>query len=84
MASLVPAKIAKPLEEQAMGHEEQRRQQLAAIKLEQTMQQMTRRPEMQLRGVQAPELKAIMRGRYDAANQLDCLFLRLLGHIPWL
>jgi hypothetical protein len=81
MVSLVPSKIAKSLEEQAMGHQEQRRQQLAAIKRADNATDDEAARDAVAR-VQAPRLKAIMRGRYEAANQLDCPFLRLLGHIP--
>lgn len=60
--SMVLGKHANPWEEQAINHEEQRRQQLAAMNMEQALQWMTGRPELQLRGVQAPVLKAIQDG----------------------
>jgi hypothetical protein len=60
--STVLGKRANPWEEQAINHEEQRRQQLAAMNMEQALQRMTGRPELQLRGVQAPVLKAIQDG----------------------
>ncbi|CBF87289.1 uncharacterized protein ANIA_11652 [Aspergillus nidulans FGSC A4] len=61
MVSLVPSKIAKSLEEQAMGHQEQRRQQLAAIKRADNATDDEAARDAVAR-VQAPRLKAIMRG----------------------
>jgi superfamily II DNA or RNA helicase len=61
-ASPVLGKRANPWEEQAVDHQEQRRQQLAAQNMAQVLQRMTGRPELQLRGVQAPALKAIQDG----------------------
>jgi superfamily II DNA helicase RecQ len=60
--STVLGKRANPWEEQAINHEEQRRQQLAAMNMEQALQQMTGWPELQLCRVQAPVLKAIQDG----------------------
>jgi hypothetical protein len=57
--STVLGKRANPWEEQAINHQEQRRQQLAAMNMEQSLQRMTGQPELHLRGVQSPVLKAI-------------------------
>ncbi|KAL4981251.1 hypothetical protein BDW68DRAFT_193068 [Aspergillus falconensis] len=46
----------------AVDHQEQRRQQLAAMNMEQALQQMTGRPEMTFQGVQGPAMKAIQDG----------------------
>jgi hypothetical protein len=60
--STVLGKRANPWGEQAIDHQEQRRQQLAAMNMEQALQRMAGRPELQLRGVQAPVLKVIQDG----------------------
>jgi superfamily II DNA helicase RecQ len=59
---MVLSKRANPWEEQAINHQEQRQQQLAAMNMEQSLQRMTGRPELQLRGVQALVLKVIQDG----------------------
>ncbi|KAL4947426.1 hypothetical protein BDW69DRAFT_178419, partial [Aspergillus filifer] len=58
----VLGKRANPWEEQAIDHQEQRWQQLAAMNMEQALQQMTGKPGLTFRGVQAPAMKAIQDG----------------------
>jgi hypothetical protein len=71
MTSPVLGKRANPWEEQAVNHQEQRQQQLAAQNMAQVLQRMTGRPELQLRGVQAPVLKAIQ----DSASPVMAIML---------